>query len=326
MAYDIKENGLPQETVKALKEQGWSDADIKALEAYIAKNADKINGDFDMEEFLVNMSRAFVDVGFKYNEYERWALEKWLWKVKGEPLKPTKHKEINPALAFEWVNFYSAYAEGDIQTQLSWITKLRDKILEIITGMSVGLGPLNRSTVYREGGGVNFMLMSSSRTAIVTKFYYWPNALKAYELAGNIRTILLAMSLGNRDRRLEGILNEKVSELRSSLVVYKLGESKKYIVYKGLRWPLTETAKTGIQSLDINQILSQTLALEENEGKLLVTVEVVPVKITESYVKYKLKIKLKAKDNAVRDLKIKVSGDGLKYSETVDILHPEDGS
>ena len=69
MAYDIKENGLPQETVKALKEQGWSDADIKALEAYIAKNADKINGDFDMEEFLVNMSRAFVDVGFKYNEY-----------------------------------------------------------------------------------------------------------------------------------------------------------------------------------------------------------------------------------------------------------------
>ncbi|MFA4720004.1 hypothetical protein [Pyrococcus kukulkanii] len=351
MAYEIKEYGLPQETVKALKEQGWSDAEIKALERYIAQNADKIEGDFDMEEFLVNMSRAFVDVGFKYNEYERWALEVWLWKVQDRPPKPTKDKEINPVLSLTWVNFYSAYAKGDIEAQLSWITKLRDKMVDVLTTVYVeprppkGESPVLRIeggrarvlqakykgvTAYIRGGGVKFNMAEYTilPNRIVEKSYYWPHALRAYELASEIRTILLAMNLGNGDKRLEGILNEKVSELHSALVVYKLSERSIGQPYRGfIRLPIkTLPLRTGTQSLGIDQrILLKALIPEEDEGKLIVAIEAVPTKTTESYVKYKLKIKLEAENNAVRNLKIKVSGDGLEYSKEIDILYPEDG-
>ncbi|MFA4641079.1 hypothetical protein P8X30_08945 [Pyrococcus kukulkanii] len=351
MAYEIKEYGLPQETVKALKEQGWSDAEIKALERYIAQNADKIEGDFDMEEFLVNMSRAFVDVGFKYNEYERWALEVWLWKEQDRPPKPTKDKEINPVLSLTWVNFYSAYAKGDIEAQLSWITKLRDKMVDVLTTVYVeprppkGESPVLRIeggrarvlqakykgvTAYIRGGGVKFNMAEYTilPNRIVEKSYYWPHALRAYELASEIRTILLAMNLGNGDKRLEGILNEKVSELHSALVVYKLSERSIGQPYRGfIRLSIkTLPPRTGTQSLGIDQrILLKALTPEEDEGKLIVAIEAVPTKTTESYVKYKLKIKLEAENNAVRNLKIKVSGDGLEYSKEIDILYPEDG-
>ncbi|CAD5243205.1 hypothetical protein [Thermococcus camini] len=76
MAQNISQNGLPQETVEALKAQGWTDEQIQALEDYIVKNADEINEDFNMTAFLENFSMAFIDVAFKYNEYETWTLKK----------------------------------------------------------------------------------------------------------------------------------------------------------------------------------------------------------------------------------------------------------
>ena len=64
MALEIKNKGLPPQTVKELKAQGWTDEEIRELREYIAKNADNIKSDFDMEVFLTNFSRAFVLVGF----------------------------------------------------------------------------------------------------------------------------------------------------------------------------------------------------------------------------------------------------------------------
>ncbi|ANF22430.1 hypothetical protein A7C91_04035 [Thermococcus piezophilus] len=42
MAQNISENGLPQENVDALKEQGWTDEQIQALEEYIVQNGTKL--------------------------------------------------------------------------------------------------------------------------------------------------------------------------------------------------------------------------------------------------------------------------------------------
>ncbi|ASJ12121.1 hypothetical protein A3L14_04150 [Thermococcus thioreducens] len=79
MAQNISENGLPQETVDALKAQGWTDAQIRALEEYIVQNGANITEDFNMTAFLEEFSMAFISVAFKYNHYEAWALEKWKW-------------------------------------------------------------------------------------------------------------------------------------------------------------------------------------------------------------------------------------------------------
>ncbi|WP_157727085.1 hypothetical protein [Thermococcus siculi] len=76
MAQNISQNGLPQETMEALKAQGWTDEQIQALEEYIVQNADEIDEDFNMTAFLEKFSMAFIDVAFKYNQYEAWALEK----------------------------------------------------------------------------------------------------------------------------------------------------------------------------------------------------------------------------------------------------------
>lgn len=70
MAQNISENGLPQENVDALKEQGWTDEQIQALEEYIVQNGANITEDFNMTAFLKDFSMAFVEVGFKYNHYE----------------------------------------------------------------------------------------------------------------------------------------------------------------------------------------------------------------------------------------------------------------
>ncbi|AMM53096.1 hypothetical protein TQ32_00255 [Pyrococcus kukulkanii] len=308
MAEDIKRNGLPQETVKALKEQGWTDSEIKALEEYIAENADKIRGDFDMGEFLLNMSRAFIAAGFKYNYYETWALKRWLWTNPKElpELKPGT-ETMNPLLAEEWMTFMSSKT---IEEKLLAIEKLQNKIIEIVSKGNVD---------YIENGGIVFEYRSTKErdqsirqdsigtitlpkpkipSPIIpsptptTNKYYWPTALEAYRTAAEIRTLLLGIKYGNGDRKLEEMLRNRISDLRSELKVYKVF-----------------TSPSLISPFNV-----------EKEGKLSVEVKAIADEITTSYVRYHLKIILRAKDNDVYVSKIKVNGTGLSFEKDVDLL------
>ena len=137
MAQNISRNGLPQETVEALKAQGWTDEQIQALEEYIVKNADEINEDFNMTSFLENFSMAFIDVAFKYNEYEAWALKKWKWINPQEINTSLGDSLINPVLADEWLDFYKGYSEGYYSEMESAAGKLRDKMYDMIVGKTL---------------------------------------------------------------------------------------------------------------------------------------------------------------------------------------------
>ncbi|WP_240911839.1 hypothetical protein [Thermococcus sp. M36] len=69
MAQNVSQNGLPDETVQALKAQGWTDEQIQALEDYIIQNADSITEDFNMTAFLEDFSKSFLNISSKYSEY-----------------------------------------------------------------------------------------------------------------------------------------------------------------------------------------------------------------------------------------------------------------
>ncbi|KUH32778.1 hypothetical protein APY94_08305 [Thermococcus celericrescens] len=110
MAQNISQNGLPQETVEALKAQGWTDEQIQALEEYIVKNADEINEDFNMTAFLEDFSMAFIDVAFKYNEYGAWALKTGYWKnIEEAPSTAGLSLQVNPILKRSWIETYASY-------------------------------------------------------------------------------------------------------------------------------------------------------------------------------------------------------------------------
>ncbi|NJE04239.1 hypothetical protein [Thermococcus sp. MV11] len=133
MARNISRNGLPQETVEALKAQGWSDEQIQALEEYIVRNADEINEDFNMTAFLEEFSMAFIDVAFKYNEYETWTLEKWKWTQPTGITGGDNRTLIHPLLLRGWVEFYRSYVEGDYKRMRDSIIPLRESMYELIT-------------------------------------------------------------------------------------------------------------------------------------------------------------------------------------------------
>ncbi|WP_246112310.1 hypothetical protein [Thermococcus aciditolerans] len=138
MAQNISQNGLPQETVEALKAQGWTDEQVQALEDYIAKNAGEINEDFNMTAFLKDFSMAFIDVAFKYNEYGAWGLKTGYWKNIGEaPSTAGSSLQINPVLKRSWIETYASYYNysGDstgIETFYSSVRGLNELITALI--------------------------------------------------------------------------------------------------------------------------------------------------------------------------------------------------
>ncbi|WP_240913671.1 hypothetical protein [Thermococcus sp. JdF3] len=138
MAQNISQNGLPQETVEALKAQGWTDEQIQALEEYIVKNADEINEDFNMTAFLEDFSMAFIDVAFKYNEYGAWALKTGYWKnIEEAPSTAGLSLQVNPILKRSWIETYASYYNysGDstgIETFYSNVRGLNELITALI--------------------------------------------------------------------------------------------------------------------------------------------------------------------------------------------------
>jgi len=137
MAENISKNGLPNETVQELKAQGWTDEQIKALEDYIAKNADNITEDFNMTAFFQNFSTAFMKVAFKYNHYEVLGLKRLLNLnsssldvpmviiVEGPTLKEVP-------LAWEaFLNFNSSYATANTAEKLALLRELEESVLNM---------------------------------------------------------------------------------------------------------------------------------------------------------------------------------------------------
>ncbi|BAA29691.1 hypothetical protein [Pyrococcus horikoshii] len=296
MAEDIAENGLPEDTVRALKEQGWSDQEIKALEDYIAKNKDNITGDFNMSEFLMNFSRAFVKVGFKYAEYESWALEKWKWEGKANFTGSLPSNEgLNPFLINELSDVRLAYSTNNMKGLLKAINELSSKMYEIFKYEMVEYSSLpsrfgqlkNRGYVTFYKGGFVVITTRNIRyfpnyTEEVTE-YYWPTALKAYNLTRQIYVIVKAISMGNGDQELRKMLKDKMEELREALVVY---------INKYERKPWR----------DLILLRSSPVT----RGRLIISKEVVIDEATPDEVKYRIKITMEAHNNDVRDIEIEV--------------------
>ncbi|GEM_PF-984444 len=135
MAENISKNGLPNETVQELKAQGWTDEQIKALEEYIAKNADNITEDFNMTAFLQNFSTAFMKVAFKYNHYEAWALKRLANPSNSNiPYATTWSEETEvPFIWNDFKEFNRTFSNASLDEKLNLTRSLKEKISSFIT-------------------------------------------------------------------------------------------------------------------------------------------------------------------------------------------------
>lgn len=210
MAENISQNGFPPETVRALREQGWSESEIRALQSYISQNKDEINEDFNMSAFLEDFSLAFLNVSFKYADYSAWALGKWKWDGGGD-IPETRARGIPPGLLSEWNSFYSAYLSGDYEEALERAGILRKKIYAFATG-----------NAERSGDGVVIMKLTWERIPLngtfvsIERTYYW-NAVESYRSILKVEAVLSAKAGGNGSEKLDGILEDKMEELKSSI-------------------------------------------------------------------------------------------------------------
>ncbi|MDK2913244.1 MAG: hypothetical protein PWQ79_159 [Thermococcaceae archaeon] len=338
MAQEIKRKGLPQETVNALKEQGWSDEEIQALQDYIVQNADYIHGDFDMEKFLSDFSTAFLRVAFRYNEYETKGLEWKYWRgADGNP-SLAGNRVILPQLLMGWVNFYTAYRSGGVDDKLYAIQKLKQEELNIISGKLDS----NTSMVRVSGGYIVITKFlggpspspprpeptpikpikpiikptSSSESLNSCKIEYTWNALKAYNLTLQVESILLAKKAGNSNPELTYMLNEKVSQLADALKTYTRSSGCMGVLPSPIG-PISVAGEGG-------PLVEEALAAGE-EGRLVVTsIYVVPVTTTADYATYKVVVEIKAEKNAVSNIEVEFSGTELEDSESVGFLYKDE--
>ncbi|AMQ18664.1 hypothetical protein A0127_05520 [Thermococcus peptonophilus] len=367
MAQEIKQKGLPSETVKTLREQGWSDGEIQALQNYIIQNADNITGDFNMSEFLENFSTAFVKVGFKYAHYETFGLEKWKWgSTENFTGNLPQDVSINPLLAEEWVNFYKAYLERNSTELEESIEVLSSRTYALLTSHSSFKA---RAELLRNGSlilrhetvtGVDFysngfaVIKTSSdyddwrnlKKVTVTDTYYWPAALRTYNLTRQVYVIVMAMNQGNDNPELWWILNQKVDELKEALKVYvsesvtekplKIKPSLPPISIEPPKQPIgtlsssggslsTQSTSEAPTTLKPTEVERKTLDPYTQEGILNAGVSVIPVEVTDSFIQYQVVVSMKAKNNVVTDVRISVHGTGLSDSGEIGMIHPDDG-
>ncbi|ASJ05616.1 COG1470 family protein [Thermococcus barossii] len=344
MAQNISQNGLPEETVQALKSQGWTDEQIQALEDYIAQNADNINEDFNMTAFLEDFSLAFIDVAFKYNHYESWTLEKWKWSQPAEPPQATNNEMVNPILAKEWVEFYRAYLSGDYNNMKSKVYRLKGSMYKLLSnekrnctltflrdGNLVTQRGIIKGINHTTNGSLVFTtLVTSSKGKYIiwnVTTYYWPDALYAYELSSNILALVTAIESGNENDELVSILNQKVAELKDTMKVLIIENKvlKNPIRDDPIRpiepiypinpklpaQPVSSLHTSGDGSVETNhiptEILNEALNTEDNTGQLKITeVKVIVDKNLPGKVEYHVKVLFKAENNAVNNIRIDV--------------------
>ncbi|WP_456423416.1 hypothetical protein, partial [Thermococcus sp.] len=174
-----------------------------------------------MGSFLTNFSKAFVMVGFKYADYETWALERWKW---NRPLNSShivesyknSPRKIVPDLSNDWSKFYHAYLSNDVNGMSFYLGSLVKDTDSLI---------LNSGGTPVEHGGIVFGKLSEngvvgSRIVVSGKDYYWPGALEAYKQLRRVYVLVTAMKLGNSNPELRAMLNREVAILKDSLVAY----------------------------------------------------------------------------------------------------------
>ncbi|WP_156927403.1 hypothetical protein [Thermococcus nautili] len=344
MAEEIKKNGLPAETVNELKAQGWTDDEIKALEEYIAKNADNITSGFDMGRFLTNFSQAFVMVGFKYADYETWALEKWKWpnaaKSREDAMRiyGSAKRQIVPDLSDQWSEFYHAYLSGDVGGMSSALDSLAKGMDSILIH--------SKWTAVRDGG---LIYLSGD---VKSGSYYWPTAVEAYRQLRRVYVLVNAMKLGNNNLDVKAMLNREVAELKDALVVYsktisewkfRPPENPPIIIDPCEKNPLKcRTITSGssgnsdyplvgsISNLQTSRLTSDydiALDVNSNYGYISIkNVSVVVDDVTSTKATYHIEVSFRAEHNAVSDVKINLTdssgSDSVKYS----MVHPDDGT
>ncbi len=210
LASNISRNGLPSETVQALKEQGWSDDQINALVSYIRDHSNDIVGDFDLGAYLEAFSDSFIEVGKKYASYETWAFEKYYWhNALSNP--PSGNVVSNPYVsAYDVSKLDYAASTKNADGLLSTVKSLRDDIEFVITDVAIA---------YYTNGGVKFQTTSLSSSGKTIKTYYWANALKAYRLVSELYTIAVALKNGNSNEDLWDLVRQYKRELDSILAV-----------------------------------------------------------------------------------------------------------
>ena len=216
MASDISSNGLPPETVQALKDQGWSDDQINALVSYIREHSNEIVGDFDLGAYLEAFSDSFLEVGRKYSDYEVWALEKYYWRnALSNP--PSGNTVSNPYVSSYEVNRLNYWASAkDADGLLSTVKSLRGDVEFVIR---------NAANAYYTSGGVKFQSVSLTSSGKTVWTYYWPNALNAYRLVSELYTIAVALKNGNSNGDLWDLVRQYEKELTSILGVQLVSTS-----------------------------------------------------------------------------------------------------
>jgi len=343
MSLNISENGLPPETVNALKEQGWTDEQIRALEEYIVQNGENITEGFNMTSFLEDLSTSFVRVGFKYNHYESWALEKWKWTRPIEaPTTNSQDRLINPLMAVRWVSFYREYSHRDYENMENAIKSLRDYVYLLMLGNSSGE---NRMLLYSPGtdrltsltgkvtnveqtenGGLTFTVtltrITGTEEVVNTTTYYWPDALKAYELIGNVYTLVKARNYGNGNAEIDRMLNQKVAELKNALKVVRVSSEV-------TTRPIKDGSSSDSGSTKIADEIER-LALDPQNSWGIFRVDDVEVEVTHKgtaygmykFAMYKVVVHYHVENNAVSNISVKFKGAYLEDSKSMAFLSP----
>jgi len=309
LAQNISQNGLPEETIQALKEQGWSDDEIKALEQYIIENSDQINEDFNLTKFLEDFSLAFIEVGFKYNYYETWAIEKWKWSNAENANIPEWENIILPQLQEEWINFYKAYYNGTLDEQLTTIQRLKDKIYEVISSSGGTYG--SNGVLVLDGGTEKRSKIKNGVICYETyKIQYYWKALESYEKASQIKTLLLAKDFGNDNEELKLILNGKIAELKEALIAVKVSSMISYSCDGPIKpFPPIKPPSTFTTGENLEDPFTQE-ALDPNTGETVLHVngEIIADSITPDKASYKVQVTVKAENAQATNINIYIDG------------------
>lgn len=213
---------------------------------------------------------------------------------------------------------------------------------------------VNRTQLYH-GGFVTVTTimpeMKNHTPVLYVNTMYWPTALKAYNLTRQIYVLTHAIEQGNEDPELWWILNQKVGELKEALKTYmstKIETEPERILDPITRYPrpITDPPKPvpprtfypvgsekdieetsgDLEVIPLTNAGVEALTLNNNKGLLQATVCVEPVDITSSYATYRVRVSMEAKNNVVTDIRISVQGTGLSDSESIGMLHPDDGT
>jgi len=338
MARNISEHGLPNETIRELKSQGWTDEEIKALEEYIARNANSITSGFDMESFLVNFSKAFVLVGFKYASYEAWTFEKMNWFDSGpasdELLSPYKNapRQIVPDLKDRWLDFYSSYESGNVNGMLLDLLAMVSEVEKIISSSQ----KLDNGGVivakYTERTPVLGTLGTSGGSSLASQAsYYWPGALSSYRTMREIYVLLEAMKLGNNNLELKAMLNQKVAKLKDELVAYVPSESVSPVPSPNPPNPsplpipcsggkcLLSSSSPAAETSESSSTKNPALDVDSNYGYIDgVQITLIKSLRSDGHVEYRIRVEFSVESNRISNVNITLTtpdgSDSVHYS------------